>query len=169
MPLSFIMASPPGVVGAFAPSTTIFAWIPKADFSVIASERAAGIRTSTFKCRSSSFVSFSLPGTLMFPCSLKWFHNSSIDLNPVTPPCTSLTAMTFMPMCSQAIAPQYPTFPKPWMATVAPCGSIPLTRSASRAAIATPSPVADVRPSEPPRTIGLPVTTPGTENPALTE
>ena len=46
---------------------------------------------------------------------------------------------------------------------------MPRARCASRVAIATPSPVADVRPSDPPRTIGLPVTTLGTEKPALTE
>ena len=42
-----MIASPPGVVGAFAPSTMIFALMPVAVFSVIASARAAGINTST--------------------------------------------------------------------------------------------------------------------------
>ena len=46
---------------------------------------------------------------------------------------------------------------------------MPLTLSASIVEIATPSPVADVRPSDPPKTMGLPVTTPGTEKPAFTE
>ena len=55
------------------------------------------------------------------------------------------------------------------MATVAPIGSMPRIRSASRVEIATPSPVAELRPIDPPRTIGLPVTTPRTEKPALTE
>jgi hypothetical protein len=42
-----MIASPSGVVGAFAPSTTIFAFIPKAVLPVIASESAAGMSTST--------------------------------------------------------------------------------------------------------------------------
>ena len=74
-----------------------------------------------------------------------------------------------MPISSTARAAQYPTFPKPWIAIRAPSMGMPFARRASRVAIPTPSPVAEVRPSEPPRTIGLPVTTPGTEKPALTE
>ena len=46
---------------------------------------------------------------------------------------------------------------------------MPRARSASRVEMATPSPVAELRPIDPPSEIGLPVTTPRTEKPALTE
>ena len=49
--------------------------------------------------------------------------------------------------------------PKPWTATVAPLMSRPRCFAASRVTIITPRPVASRRPSEPPISIGLPVTT----------
>ncbi len=58
-----------------------------------------------------------------------------------------------------------PTFPKPWMTTRAPDRGIPRWRAVSRATIATPRPVASVRPADPPMLRGFPVTTAGTEYP----
>ena len=48
-----------------------------------------------------------------------------------------------------------------WMATLAPASSRPVRRSVSRVTIVRPRPVASTRPPDPPRAIGLPVTTPG--------
>ena len=56
--------------------------------------------------------------------------------------------------------PTLPTLPKPCTATRAPSRSRPMRRAASRPVTKTPRPVALTRPSEPPRCIGLPVTTP---------
>ena len=56
-----------------------------------------------------------------------------------------------------------PAFPNPWTATVAPFTLSPTSFAASRMTYAHPRPVASPRPSLPPRLIGLPVTTPGTE------
>ena len=52
-----------------------------------------------------------------------------------------------------------PTLPKPCTATVAPLMSKPRCLAASRVTIITPRPVASRRPSDPPISIGLPVTT----------
>ncbi|CAB5076979.1 unannotated protein [freshwater metagenome] len=107
MPLLARMASPAGVVGALAPSTTILALIPGAVTAVIESASAAGIKTSTSKCNISSLVMDSVPGApTTVPETLEYSKSSEIFLNPVTPPSTSLTATIFSPIPSSAIAVQ---------------------------------------------------------------
>ena len=59
--------------------------------------------------------------------------------------------------------------PKPCTAAVAEVGATPTCCRAASATCATPREVAVDRPSEPPMLTGLPVTTPGTVYPALTE
>ena len=58
-----------------------------------------------------------------------------------------------------------PTLPAPWTATLAPSIGMARWRAASEAVTNTPFAVASKRPTEPPRAIGLPVTTPGTTYP----
>jgi hypothetical protein len=62
-----------------------------------------------------------------------------------------------------------PTFPNPWITAVAPCASIPRVSIARLARNATPRPVASRRPTDPPNSTGLPVTTPATELPMWVE
>ena len=52
-----------------------------------------------------------------------------------------------------------PTLPNPCTATRAPLRDLPIRASASRVTIIQPRPVASRRPSEPPISTGLPVTT----------
>ena len=75
---------------------------------------------------------------------------------------TSETATTRAPSSSASLAVTRPTSPKPWTATRAPSTGIPRCRQTSTMQVTTPRPVASVRPSEPPISTGLPVTTPGT-------
>ena len=62
-----------------------------------------------------------------------------------------------------------PALPKPWIATRAFGSSRPRWRAASTMQNTVPRAVASLRPSEPPRLMGLPVTTPGTVWPACME
>ena len=77
------------------------------------------------------------------------------------PPRESLTAMIFAPCRASNSAAMLPAFPKPWMATVARSRLIPMTSQAERITNQQPRAVASLRPKEPPRNVGLPVTTPG--------
>ncbi len=52
-----------------------------------------------------------------------------------------------------------PTLPKPCTTTFVPCSFMPSFFSASRVTIMHPRPVASRRPSDPPISTGLPVTT----------
>ena len=79
------------------------------------------------------------------------------------PPVESETATTVAPSSAISVAAIEPALPKPWIATRAPCaGPCPRWRAASTMQKTVPRAVASLRPSEPPRLIGLPVTTPGT-------
>src|SRR5207245_9894411 len=62
-----------------------------------------------------------------------------------------------------------PTLPNPWTATLAPLRFSFTFLPASRVAYIMPRDVASSRPSEPPITSGLPVTTPGCANPLFIE
>ena len=76
-----------------------------------------------------------------------------------TPPFQSVTATIVAPMSASRSAATEPTLPKPWTATRAPCSSKPRCFADSRVMIITPRPVASRRPSDPPISTGLPVTT----------
>ena len=76
-----------------------------------------------------------------------------------TPPFQSVTATMVAPIFWSRSADTDPTLPKPWTATVAPLMGKPRCAAASRAVIMTPRPVASRRPSDPPISTGLPVTT----------
>ena len=78
------------------------------------------------------------------------------------PPVESETATTVEPSSAISFAAIEPALPKPWIATRALPSSIPLWRAASMMQKTVPRAVASLRPSDPPRLIGLPVTTPGT-------
>ena len=67
------------------------------------------------------------------------------------------------------MAAHEPTLPKPWMAADTSVGFRPSFLRAARADTITPRPVASVRPSEPPITRGLPVTTAGVVMPLVFE
>jgi hypothetical protein len=62
-----------------------------------------------------------------------------------------------------------PTLPKPCTATRAPSIGRPVSLAASTPTVNTPRPVASTRPSEPPRSTGLPVTTPVAVAPTFME
>ena len=165
IPRSSRTRSPAGVVGPFAPSTTMRVSISFAVSSVITPPRAAGIRTSTSRARSSSLLTLSpLPSYSVTdaPFSFRSTRASTSRPSPwKIPPPESLTPTTRIPSRTRRRAAQIPTFPKPWTATAAPSGSSPASSSARTATWATPAPVADRRPSEPPSSTGFPVTTPG--------
>ena len=76
-----------------------------------------------------------------------------------TPPFQSVTATIFAPSFEMRSAETEPTLPNPCTATVMREMSRPRCLAASRVTIITPRPVASRRPSEPPISIGLPVTT----------
>ena len=57
-----------------------------------------------------------------------------------------------------SLAETEPALPNPWTATRAPSSGIPRYLSASAAVSITPRPVASWRPSDPPISIGFPVT-----------
>ena len=79
------------------------------------------------------------------------------------PPVESDTATTVAPSSAMSRAAIEPALPKPWIATRAPSSSsMPRWRAASMMQNTVPRAVASLRPSEPPRLMGLPVTTPGT-------
>ena len=71
----------------------------------------------------------------------------------------SLTATTMSPSSSISCAAMEPTLPNPCTATRVPAIDMPSFLSASRVTIMQPRPVASRRPSEPPISTGLPVTT----------
>ncbi len=76
-------------------------------------------------------------------------------------PVWSCTATTFAPLAQNILAATEPTLPKPCTATRAPSMLMFRRRIAtSLPTTNTPRPVASTRPREPPRGIGLPVTTP---------
>ena len=62
-----------------------------------------------------------------------------------------------------------PTLPKPWTTTRASSTAIPRCFRVASVTYMTPRPVALTRPFDPPMATGLPVTTPGTENPSRVE
>jgi hypothetical protein len=76
-----------------------------------------------------------------------------------TPPDTSDTATIEAPSFATSVAEIEPTLPKPCTATRAPLSGSAIYRHASRMQYCTPRPVASRRPSEPPISSGLPVTT----------
>ena len=78
------------------------------------------------------------------------------------PPVESETATTVAPSSEMSRAAIEPALPKPWTATRR-LGQVD-AEMAGRLddAVDAPRAVASLRPSEPPRLIGLPVTTPGT-------
>ena len=86
-----------------------------------------------------------------------------------TPPEASETPTIRHPSSFRNWAVAPPTLPKPWTATVHWSGRRFRCCSASRITIMAPRPVAVRRPSLPPMSIGLPVTTPGAENPTFME
>jgi hypothetical protein len=67
------------------------------------------------------------------------------------------------------LAAALPTLPKPWTATVLCAGCNPSFSAAAISTVATPRPVASLRPWLPPISMGLPVTTPGTAYPTVME
>ena len=75
------------------------------------------------------------------------------------PPVLSLTATMVHPACSSSCAVMEPTLPKPCTATLAPLTGMPSRARALSVTIVQPRPVASRRPSEPPISTGLPVTT----------
>ena len=68
--------------------------------------------------------------------------------------------MILNPARAISLAAMPPTLPNPWITTRVAERSRPKRRSAWSMTIMHPRPVASVRPRDPPRSIGLPVTTP---------
>ena len=83
----------------------------------------------------------------------------SMPLSLWTPPFQSVTATMRAPWRARRSADTDPTLPNPCTATRAPFRLMPTCLAASRVAIITPRPVASRRPSDPPISTGLPVTT----------
>ncbi len=115
--------------------------------------------------RTSGFVTSLAPGKpCTVPCSC--FQAMTLAMSrPVgawMPPVESETATTVEPSATISCAAIEPALPKPWTATLAFLSSMPRWRAASTMQYTVPRAVASLRPSEPPRLIGLPVTTPGT-------
>ena len=155
-------SSASGVVGAFAPSATIFAFTAEAFSAVITDPVAAGIRTS----QSSASTAWeeeipSPPAKPLTPpvestCRCKASMSSPLSLR--VPPVKSATAMTFAPSAAISAAATEPTFPKPWTA-MRSCGtSRPSFSQAAEIEYTTPLPVASRLPTMPPRMTGFPVT-----------
>ncbi len=84
-------------------------------------------------------------------------------------PVWSCTATTLAPASANSLAAVPPTLPKPCTATRAPSSTSPVRRAASTPTVNTPRPVASTRPSEPPSSTGLPVTTPVAVAPVFME
>jgi len=101
-----------GTVGQFR---SIFAFTFAAFFSVIMFSMAAGMRTSTFRASSSSFVICLAPGTFITePVSSLHFATAAGSRPPLlyTPPLLSLTATTLHPKSSLLNrAAKFPAFP----------------------------------------------------------
>ncbi len=104
------------------------------------------------------------------PCSAVHATRAGTSSPPSrhTPPVWSATATMLAPCSAISRAALLPTLPKPCTATVTSSKFRPRSRSASASTSMTPRPVAASRPSEPNRSSGLPVTTPG-EKPAYLE
>ena len=98
---------------------------------------------------------------LFFTCASSAGTSSPRGLN--TPPPTSVAPTTLKPLPYRNFAAELPTLPKPWTATVLCAGCSPSRSAAAIITVATPRPVASPRPWLPPISMGLPVTTPGTE------
>ena len=114
------------------------------------------------------FVIFSVPGmptTLpaFFLCACTAAGSSPFEL--WIPPRESLTATTFAPRAWSRSCAIEPAFPYPWIATVRPASLRPRCLHASSIVTVQPLAVASRRPSDPPREIGFPVTTPGDAKP----
>jgi hypothetical protein len=77
--------------------------------------------------------------------------------------------MTLAPWSWKVRAAALPTLPKPWRMTRLPSTGRPILAAAAAAVTKTPRPVASLRPKEPPRGMGFPVTTPGTVRPTFME
>ena len=97
--------------------------------------------------------------------SLGTFRPLSLAMAPVW----SCTATTSAPASANSLPAVPPTLPKPCTATRAPSMLRPICAAASQAMVNTPRPVASRRPSEPPTSTGLPVTTPVAVSPMFIE
>ena len=84
-------------------------------------------------------------------------------------PVESDTATIVAPSPASSSAAIDPALPKPWMAMRVLRTVIPRWWVASSMQNTVPRAVASMRPSEPPRLMGLPVTTPGTVYPTCIE
>jgi hypothetical protein len=73
-----------------------------------------------------------------------------------------VTPVILNPLPCRNFAAELPTLPNPWITTVLCAGCSPSRSAAAIITVATPRPVASARPSLPPISTGLPVTTPGT-------
>ncbi len=159
------------VVGPLAPSTITLAFMSPAFFSCIWCPRAAGTKKSHSSSRVSSLVNSSLPGyPRTDPVSILWANtllgSSPSGLN--IPPRESLSPIIRHPILDNVIAACTPTLPNPCTTTVASFNGMSRLRAHSLRQIAVPLPVASVRPSLPPSSMGFPVTTSGTEYPCMT-
>ena len=162
------IASASGVVGPFAPSSTILALTRPALASVITSSSAHGASTSQSSSSSSSFETASPPPSSddRPPRCLVGEQRSDVEAarGRARPPLESETATTVAPASAANLANSEPTLPKPWIAIRQALERDPSARERLlRAQKKTPRPVASSRPSEPPIASGLPVTTLSTE------
>ena len=125
--------------------------------SLITPPNAAGIKTSHLTSSTSAEPMRSSAGTSSRDLCAKIAFISK-PFKSTMPPETSEIAITFMPSSWHTNAAYLPTFPKPWIATVAP-STLTLFFSKVAAAIrATPRPVASSRPGAPNSSTGFPVT-----------
>ncbi|MNV68623.1 hypothetical protein D3C71_1614890 [compost metagenome] len=153
-----------------APSMTSLALILCALSAVIWLSSAAGIRISQGTLQKSSLGSALVPGKPATPpvlatcaCSAAASMPPSFTIVPVW----SCTATSLAPTSQNSLAAVPPTLPKPCTAMRAPSIFRPVWCAASRPTVNTPRPVASRRPSEPPRSTGLPVTTPVAVSPVF--
>jgi hypothetical protein len=138
------------------------AWIFAAFLLVITFSSAAGSSTSTSAVSSSSFEISSpsvKPSSVRFCFTYSTAASTSMPFLLKYAPVRSLIAQILHPSRASSCAATLPTLPKPCTASVVPATFMPRCRSASFVTIMQPRPVASRRPSEPPISTGLPVTT----------
>ncbi len=167
------IASASGVVGPFAPSSTIAAWTRSAFAAVMTTSSAHGASTSHGSASSSSFV-IAVAGVELgeppagLPCGRSPPRRRGRPRRSGRRP-SPRRRRPMAPASETNLAKSEPTLPNPCIATFSPSISRPWRRRVSRRQKKTPRPVASSRPSEPPTASGLPVTTLSTEWPLFIE
>src|SRR5919106_1556541 len=162
MPLSSRILSAAAVVGPLAPSQRTLALIWGAFLRVMTFSVAAGMSTSQSSVSTCSLVVASAlgePASWRRSRTQRARSGTSRPLGFTRPPDLSDTAITTAPSLAIRSADTDPTLPNPCTTTRAPLGDRPSFASASRVTNMHPRPVASRRPSDPPISTGLPVTT----------